>query len=424
MSNTVYTPGLGNLPFGNRNLNPQGSNYRPDSAGQNAVETNLIQKEIKRVIFDAAPAQYDALKLIFDKSPVEKNLDEFEYLESTFGRSPLTAGANANAVVAVPNAVVSQTVTLTAGSLSRVSKDVIVIYEDGTHGVISNIAGANVTISSLPGQALPAVTNGQIFAIQSTIESDGMDYISHYDRLDTITRYNYIQLFIRAKRWTRLEMQKFINSGTTDYMTRDKQEKLKQIRIDLFNSFFNGVRGEYTFSNGYRGKAMGGIYPTMLQAGSAFGNPTAAGFKASFEALAFQTNYKAEGSTRFVYGTHEMLNLFSETYKQPGLRYTPNDTNIKLDLKRLEIGGSNYVLVPCELFKERSCFEADWARRILVLDQETISPVKMKGIPMIEMFQTDDRSKGSLKDYTDFAVRANLSLEFNNPIGSFYMNIQ
>lgn len=423
MSNRVYQPGLGNLPFGNRNLNPQGANYPSDSA-YNPVETNLIQKEIKRVIFDAAPAQFNALKLLFDKPAIEKNLDEFEYLEKTFGRSPLTAAALAAPVVAVPGAVVTQTVTLTAGSISRVSRDVIVIYEDGTHGVVSNIVGNNITISSLVGQGLPAVAQGDIFAIQSTIESDGMDYFSHYDRLETITRYNYIQLFLRAKRWTRLEMQKFINAGTTDYMQNDKQEKLKQLRIDLFNSFFNGVRGEYTFSNGYTGKAMGGIYPSMLQAGSAFANPTAAGFKSAFESLAFQTNYKAEGATRFVYGTHEMLNLFSETYKQPGLRYQPNDSTINLDLKRLEIGGSNYVLVPCELFRERSCFEADWARRILVLDQDTIRPVKMKGIPMIEMGQTDDRSKGSYRDYVDFWVRGNLSLEFNNPVGSFHMLIQ
>jgi hypothetical protein len=423
MSNRVYQPGLGNLPFGNRNLNPQGANYPSDSA-YNPVETNLIQKEIKRVIFDAAPAQFNALKLLFDQPAIEKNSDEFEYLEKTFGRSPLTAAALAAPVVAVPGAVVTQTVTLTAGSIARVSRDVIVIYEDGTHGVVSNIVGNNITISSLVGQGLPAVAQGDIFAIQSTIESDGMDYFSHYDRLETITRYNYIQLFLRAKRWTRLEMQKFINSGTTDYMQNDKQEKLKQLRIDLFNSFFNGVRGEYTFSNGYTGKAMGGIYPSMLQAGSAFANPTAAGFKSAFESLAFQTNYKAEGATRFVYGTHEMLNLFSETYKQPGLRYQPNDSTIDLDLKRVEIGGSNYVLVPCELFRERSCFEADWARRILVLDQDTIRPVKMKGIPMIEMGQTDDRSKGSYRDYIDFWVRGNLSLEFNNPVGSFHMLIQ
>ena len=80
-----------------------------------------------------------------------------------------------------------------------------------------------------------------------------------------------------------------------------------------------------------------------------------------------------------------MLNEFSNIYKQPGLVYEPNDHIADLNLKRIELGGQNFVLVPCELFRERSCFPADWQRKIFVLDQESISPVKMKGIPQFEM---------------------------------------
>lgn len=423
MSNVAYTPGLGNLPYGNRNTNPEGSNYSTDSV-YSPEESNLIAKEIRKTIFDAAPRQYDALKLLFEKSFIEKGSDEFEYLEKTFGRSPLEAQSGVGAVAAVPGSAVTQTVAITAGSLERVSKDLIIIYEDGTHGVVSNISGSNLTIQSLKSQGLPAVTAGDIFAIQSTIEADGMDYFSHYDRLETITRYNYIQFFMRAKRWSRVEMQKYINMGTTDYLMHDKQEKLKQLRIDFFNSFFNGVRGEYTISNGYAAKAMGGVYPTMVAAGAAFGNPTVAGLKATFESLAFQTNYKAEGGTRFIYATDEMLNYFSEIYKQPNLYYSPDNETANLKLRRIEIGTMNFVLVPCELFREKSCFEASWARRILVLDQDSISPVKMKGIPQLEMGETDNRSKGTRENFTDFWAGGHLSLEFNNPVGCFHMLVQ
>ena len=423
MSNTAYAPGLGNLPYGNRNLNPEGSNYANDSK-YSPDETNLIQKEIARVIYDAAPAQFNSLKLLMDKPMKEKNLDEFEYLENTFGRSPLESNAIVAAAVAVPGDFVTQVIAVTNASLTRLSKDLIIIYENGDHGVIANVAGNNITVNSVVGKGLPGVAVGDIFAVQSTIVADGMDYISHYDRLDVITRYNYIQFFMRAKRWARVEMQKMINSGTTDYLQRDKAEKLKQLRIDMFNSFWNGVRGEYTFSNGYAGKAMGGIFPTMVAAGCAFATPTIAGFKTAFETLAFQTNFKAEGGTRFVYGTQEMLNVFSEVYKQPGLRYEPNSEVANLHLKRIEIGGSNYVLVPCELWREPSCFEADWARRIIVLDQDSISPVKMKGIPQLEMGETDNMSKGTRENYTDFWCGGHLSLEFNNPVGGFYMDVQ
>lgn len=423
MSNINYTPGLGNLPFGNTNTNPQGSFYSNDSE-YSPVELNLIQKAIKEVIFDAAPAQYDSLKLLFSKPYEEKNLDEFEYLENTFGRSPIEASAISAAVVAVPGAHVTQTITLTAGSLNYVTPDLIIVYPDGSHGVIASIAGNVITVNSLTGSGLPAVAVGDIFAIQSTIVADGMDYFSNYERMETVTRYNYIQFFLRAKRWARIELQKYLNAGTTNYVQKDKMEKLKQLRIDLFNSFWNGQRGEYTISNGYVAKAMGGIYPTMINASAAVGNPTLAGLQASFETYAFQTNHKKEGAARFIYGTDEMLNEFSKIYKQPGLRYEPNNEIANLKLKRIELGSMNFVLVPCELWREESCFESSWARRIIVLDQDTVRPVKMKGIPALEMGETDNMKKGSRENFTDWWVAAQLSIEFNNPVASFILDVQ
>ncbi len=423
MSNTVYAPGLGNLPFGNQNTNPQGAFYTGDSQFS-PVETNLIQKAIREAIFDAAPAQFNSLKLLFAKPFIEVNLDEHEYLESTFGRSPIEAAAIAAAQAAVPGANQTQNITLTAASLARVSRDLIIIYPDGTHAVIVAIAGNVITVNSLTNEGLPAVAVGDIFAIQSTIRSDGMDYFSTYERLDTVTRYNYIQFYLRARRWAKVELQKYYNSGTTNYIERDKAEKLKQLRIDFFNSFWNGVRGEYVISNGYSAKAMGGIYPTMQTAGSASANPTLAGLQSTFEALAFATNFKTEGGTRMIYGTDEVLNEFSKIYKQPGLRYTPDNETAKLNLKRIELGSMNFVLVPCELWREESCFESSWQRRVIVLDTDTISPVKMKGIPALEMGQTGDLTKGFYQDFTDWWVRGQLGLEFNNPVGSFSMDIQ
>ena len=423
MSNTNYTPGIGNLPFGNRETNPQGSFYNPESE-YTAVETNLIQKAIREVIFDAAPAQYNSLKVLFSKPYAEKNLDEFEYLEKTFGRSPIESTAIVPAQVAVPGAHVTQVIPLTAASLDRVSPDLIIIYPDGSHGVIASIAGSNATVNSLTNEGLPAIAANDIFAIQSTVRSDGMDYYSNYERLETVTRYNYIQFFLRAKRWARVEMQKYMNAGTTDYLKNDKAEKMKQLRIDMFNSFWNGRRGEYTISNGYAAKAMGGIFPLMQNAGSATANPTLAGLQSSFEALAFQTNFKAEGGTRFVYGTDEILNEFSKVYKQPGLRYEPNNEVANLKLKRIEVGSMNFVLVPCELWREESCFESAWARRVIILDQDTVKPVKMKGIPALEMGQTDNMKRGSREDFTDWWCRGQLSIEFNNPVASFSMDIQ
>jgi len=423
MSAQTYSPGVGNLPFGNLNTNPENANYQNDSQFS-PEEQNLIQKEIRRAIFDAAPAQYNALKLLSMKAYIEKNNDEFEYLEKTFGRTPIEAAGIVAAQAPVAGANQTQTIPLTAASMDHVSEDLIVIYPDNSKAVITAVGPGNqITVNSQTNDGLSAVAVSDIFSFQSTIESDGMDYFANYERLETITRYNYIQFFMRAQRWAKVEMQKHINSATTDYLKHDKMHKLNQLRVDFFNSYFNGQRGEFPLSGNRVAKAMGGVYPTMVAAGSASANPTVAGLQAAFETLAFQTNYKAEGGTRFIYGTDEILNEFSKIYKQPGLRYEPNDEIANLRLKRIELGTMNFVLVPCELFREESCFPAEWRRKVLILDQEAITPVKMKGIPALEM-GLNRKNNGTRENYIDFWCGGQLSLEFNNPLGSFWLDIQ
>ena len=425
MSNKTYAPGVGNLPYGNLNTNPQGSNYAVDSAFS-PDESLLIQKAVRQAIFDAAPAQYNALKLLGMKPYKDVNLDEFSYLEKTFGRSPIEATAIVAAQAGVAGASQTQTIPITAASVDHVAEDLIVIYPDNSKAVITQVGPGNqIIVTSQTGDGLPAIANGDIFAFQSTIESDGMDVFKNYSRMETVERYNYVQFFMRAQRWARVEMQKHINAGTTDYLSHDKKEKLNQLRVDFFNSYFNGQKGEFPLSGGRVAKAMGGVYPTMVAAGSASANPTVAGLQAAFETLAFQTNFKTEGGTRFIYGTDEILNEFSKIYKQPGLRYAPNDEVANLKLKRIEVGTMNFVLVPCELFREESCFPAEWKRKVLVLDQEAITPVKMKGIDALEMGQTLNRGKnGTRENFIDYWCGGQLSLEFNNPVGSFWMDIQ
>lgn len=425
MSARAYTPGASNSPFGNSNQNPLSSQYGQDS-GYSPDESILLERAIKKVIFDAAPKQYNALKLLFEKSAVDMNNDEFEYLEYTFGRSPISATAGVGAQAASAGNSVTQTIPISAASVNRVSPDLIIVYPDNTKAVITSVGPGNqIIVESLTSVGLPAITNGDVFSIQSTIAADAQDYFSNYERVETVTRYNYIQLFTRARRWGKIEMQKHKNSGTTNYLDIDKEQQIKQLRIDMFNSFFNGNRGEFRITNQIPAKSMGGIYPSMVTAGSANSNPTVAGLITAFEALAFQTNYKAEGGVRFVYGTDEILHELKKAHKLPGLRYAPNDRVADLNLTKIEFGTMEFVLVPCELFKETSCFPAAWNRRMLVLDQETISPVKMRGLPMIDAGDTLDRgTNGTREMFKDWWVWGQLSIMFNNPLASYWLDVQ
>lgn len=424
MANTNYVPGPGNSPFGNLPANPQGSFYATES-GYTTTETNLIQKAIAAVIYDAAPAQYNALKVLSMKAFEDKNLDEFEYLESTFGRSVIEANAGVAGAAAAPGVPQTQTIPLTAASMAFVTPGLIIVYPDNTSANIISVGPGNqIVVESRTSDGLSAILVNDEFSIQSTIEPDGANGIENYERLQTITRYNYIQFFIRAQRWSRVELQKYKNAGTTNYLERDKAEKLKQIRVDMFNCYFNGIRGEFQTSFGIPAKSMGGIYPTMVAAGSMSANVPVAGLQAAFEQLAFATNYKAEGAVRFVYATDEMLNELYKIYIQPFVRYAPNDDIAKLNLREIHIGTMKFVLVPCELFRERSCFPAEWRRKLLIIDQEAITPVKMKGIPQVEMGSTLDRQEnGTRENFKDWWVAAQMSIQFNNPVGSFWIDV-
>ena len=135
MAQFVYEPGVQNEPLGNINLNPEGSNYPGDSAYA-PEETNLIQKAIERLIFDAAPKQYAAMKILFQKPVKDVNLDEFEYLERTFGRTALTVATGSAAVVPVPGAFVTTTFTVTAAGPNDISISDIITFPDGTEDCV------------------------------------------------------------------------------------------------------------------------------------------------------------------------------------------------------------------------------------------------------------------------------------------------
>jgi len=215
MSNRQYTPGPGNTPFGNTNTNPQASNYANESI-YSPTESNLIQKAIRYAIFDSAPQQFNALKLVFEKEMEEVNLDEFEYLEKTFGRTALVSTAIVAAAAASPGNVVTQTIPMNSNSVTHLSPSTIIVYPDNTKAVVKSISGLNVVVESYSNLGLSAVAVGDVFAQNFPGAADAMDHFDNYSRLETITRYNYVQLMLRARRWGRIELQKYINAGTTN----------------------------------------------------------------------------------------------------------------------------------------------------------------------------------------------------------------
>jgi len=121
-----------------------------------------------------------------------------------------------------------------------------------------------------------------------------------------------------------------------------------------------------------------------------------------------------------------MLYELSKVFKEPGIRYTPNDEIANLNLMEYRIGTMRFVPVNCELFREASCFPADWKRKLLIIDQETITPIKMKGLEAMNIGGStlDKGANGTREGFKDWYVEAQLSLQMNNPLSSFWIDVQ
>ena len=428
--NYAYQPGAEGSPFGNALwANALDSNYAANSA-YGASTSDLFARDLQQALFDATPQKYLILKLLFEQPFEQTPSDEYYWREYTSVRNLLTSNAIVVATAASPGNTVSATYTVTAASLNFVTLDMLIGFNDAgnTKGIVTaiNTATNQITITSQTSAGLPASAVGDIFIPMSTFRADGQSIFQTYQRLTTLERYNYIQRFLRARRWGRVEQLKMNNLGTTDYYQKDTEELMKQTRFDYFATFFNGTRGEFATTLGEPGKSMGGIFPLMTAAGSASATTTVANLQATLEALAFATDYKAEGGVRFICCVPRLINEISKLYKQALTRYRPDDMTINLEINQLIFGGLKFVLIPCMLLQEPSLFPASFANKIFVLDMETIKPCHMKGLPPFEMGGTLmlEGPNGTREDFKDLYIQGNLGLKFYNPLGSFTIDVQ
>jgi hypothetical protein len=430
MSTTVYQPGLGGSPYGNALFaNALGSDYAANSAYVTpGSETDLIRRALQETIIDAAPAKYNILKLLFEQPMESVPSDEYYWREQPFGRTPLTIVVGAAAVIVAPNAVGSQTVTIAPASIPFVTLDYVVCYNDAnnTKGIVTalNTTTGAMTITSNTGVSLPLILAAETLVPMSTFRADSQNSFSTYQRLNTIERYNYIQRFLRARQWGRVELLKFQNLGTTDYLMKDVEEVIKQIRWDLFASFINGTRGEFATAAGIPGKAMGGMFPLMTAAGAGSATTTIAGLQAAFEALAFATDYKSETGRRFIIAPPRLINELNKIYKAQLVRYTPSDKVADLNLDSFKFGGLEFVNVPTMLLQEPSLFPTSFANKMFIIDLDMVKPVVMNGLPAVEQGGTLMLGpNGTREEYKDYWCGANLGLKFFNPIGSFTIDV-
>lgn len=425
----ITLPGYATSPFGAATINPEGSTY---ASTYTHATTDLVRKYVENQIFDATNKQYKALYTFMYRNAIkEVGSTQHYYKENVFGREAMTVFGWVDG---------TQTITL-AGTYAAATDvpvsvgDVIVIPQTNRPVMVRTITWSAVINSTT---IVVGVQNGtaalgagevvaaDVLSLQAPIIADGMDTFSHFDRMPVVDRYNYIQMFQRNRRWGNVEYLEMVNNATTDFMNWDKANQLEQLRVDAFTTWINGTRGEINIPRAGGGnlpaKMMGGIYPTMVAAGAPSTSTTLSGLPAAFETLGFQTNTLAVGAQRIVLGTDAMLYELSKSHKT-SMFYTPNDKIANLNLEVYKLGTMDFVPIPCPLFDNSSVFPEFFSRTLMVIDLDTITPVKLRGMEHISMGQTNDMANGTRETYTDWWVKMQFGMQFNNPQAGFIINI-
>jgi hypothetical protein len=401
--------------FNNTNTNSVGSEYASLYGHDISL---LVQKLTNRAIFDSAPQQFMDLKLLNMVPAEQVNSDEFFFQEMGYQREPLVATASASAVAFPTTQVISVT------SVDNIATNTIISYPNGQKGVVTavNTSLLQITVSPYNGDTLPAVVADDVLANVSSVDHDGSDGFSQYFRASTIERNNYVQLFNKAIRYSEVELHKLKNMGTTsNFLEMERNAMFNQHRIDLSNAFWVGQKGEVPTFNGTPAKTTGGVFSSMVEAGSPNALATSSTLVDAFEDMVLSSEYGDYGQARMAYMTPRIHRALSLAYKEELTRYAPNDEIALLNLKEVNLGSSRIVLVPYKRFEDGASFPGSFANRICLLDMKNIKRVQLWGERSGDTLKLED---GVPKRYGDVWVDCNMGVKFHNPLACAWLDVQ
>lgn len=400
--------------FSNQNYNSVGSEYASLYGHDISL---LVQKLTNRAIFDAAPQQFMDLKLLNMVAAEQVNSDEFFFQEMGYQREPLVATASSSAV-SFP-----ATQTISVASTDNISTNTIISYPNGQKGSVTNVDTTllQITVSPYNGDTLPAVSADDVLANVSSVDHDGSDGFAQYFRASTIERNNYIQLFNKAIRYSEVELHKLKNMGTTsNFLEMERNAMFNQHRIDLSNAFWTGQKGEVITANGTPAKTTGGVFSSMLEAGSPNALATTNTLVSAFEDMVLSSEYGDYGQARMAFMTPRVHRALSLAYKEELTRYAPNDDIALLNLKEVNLGSSRIVLVPFKRFEDTASFPGSFANRIVILDMKNIKRTQLWGERSGDTLKLED---GVPKRYGDIWVDCNMGVKFHNPLACAWLDI-
>jgi hypothetical protein len=416
----MYTSNVG-VNFNIANLNSPGSNY---ATLYGKEKSKLIADVIQRSIFDDTPKDYYEIPLLYLNEAEVVDKAEFSWMEMNIQRVPIETPVLGSTIAAG----VQQTIPL--NNLTDITLDRLVVRTDNNQmaSVIDVDPTGYFTIQAQTGETLSVLSSGSSYKWinQSSIDADARTNITGRYRMDKlIERYNLVQQFATATEFGREELWTYNRVGTTNYVPMTRDQLRKQYKMDLVASYWNGKRGEVTLSDGKVGKTMGGIYPTMLAAGSPYITTTLSTIVDGIFTAAYQSRFDSGENLKFLYGRPEAISKISREVKMDKMWWeSTNAFGAEFKLEMISDASNRIVLVPCGTFERRSGTLPDFYENLLfLLPQQKIKPVIMWGMRVGAVDSRENNSATLATSKVEY-IEGTLSQKMPNPLEAAIIKLQ
>lgn len=430
-----YAENVNNAPYGLQNTNAPGSPYA--AAFSRGVTTHLMLP-VDPIIFDAQPRQFLDLQYLMAFASKEVPGDELIWHEDVWSRTPIVVRTAFAGVAATPGTSVTGTITITAATVPYVFPGQQLYYR-GSNGVYAQCVVVSVTstsgseailVRSQVGKTLPPAAANAEITNGLTLGGDGQSTFTQPTRLKTVQRTNLIEkIGPEQKIWNHLERIKWKNQSQTNFIERDMQNMLTQLKVSLCQRIWIGNYGENTTLENAIAKNTEGIVPAILNNGGALLNSTMSTVWDDITTGIFATNFGPLSNESIIFGTPEMLHAINMKNKAEFVRYAAGDTTSSADFEVWRFGGQTVTLVPVQIWNDPASFPVEYQRRLVVLKKDSIKLATMRGVPMLQQEVKVSQSRNNIEpfavfDFERFTVEGMVGTELKNAAQHFIIDVE
>lgn len=392
---STFSPALQNSPV---NLYNQRSPYSPyytryNSGTTPVYQTPLLAPDIAPNITPQWPKQFTDMAFFMSLAKRAVRDLEYNWVEEPWIHYPLGVRTNTSLVAPSANTVVQQTIPIPDATIPFVRPGDKVMYSVGGQGIVASIVttpgSGSITVNSMEGKGLPAVTTADTLMNHGPITGDGYSTVNSTTMPEVVIYNNWLEQSGRyAQRWDPVQKKVYELQGTTDYLQRSIESTYMRLMTTLQARLLMSTQDRSLMPDGSSYvTTTSGLLEQQANAGVTVQTVSASQAVDAIRQVIFDTSLTA-GGTKVLLGTREKLQLIGQQQKADKVRYTPENTTWNMDIYQYEFHGHQTIEVPMDQWKDVSLYGPNQQNEILILNKEDLVINYLEGWPMISRKHT------------------------------------